>query len=437
MHKPIILIKVETVSGFSQKRVRDKSVKSYDLIVCGAGPAGVTAAAIAARAGLKVALIEKYPLPRHKTCGGGMPVVMKDFLYDLAPDAFVESNVLYFRHTWNFGDPYLAPLNLPGRGRKLSIWMVQRPIFDDVLAQQASRYGVELLDGVAVRSLTIEGNQVRVHAQVSGSRSISSQESDFDVVATYVIGADGANGVTAKAAGLRPRRAIALGMEVEFPYRWSNHHPALRPEIAHLEYGAVRRGYAWIFPKAEHLNVGAGVFHPNGGDARSDRQIREQLRQAIFNYLNSFQLPYEPEKLKFHAHPLPVWNGKEQVHSMDGRILLAGDAAGLINPFFGDGILNAVKSGAIAANCIAEGNSLAYSDRIHAEFAANLDAARLFAQVFYRFPHFCYQYGVKHPKATPAAAQLLAGELAFNNLAGRVIRSICQSAFDNLLSVRR
>ncbi|WP_421655061.1 geranylgeranyl reductase family protein [Leptothermofonsia sp. ETS-13] len=411
-------------------------MKSYDLIVCGAGPAGATAAAIAARAGLRVALIEKFPLPRHKTCGGGMPMVMKDFLYDLAPDAFVESDVLYFRHTWNFGDSYLAPINLPDKDRKLSIWMVQRPIFDDALARQATRSGAELLDGAAVRSLTIEGNRVRVRGQMVGNRGASSQGSDFNVVADYVIGADGANGVTAKAAGLRQRRAIALGMEVEFPYQWSNQHPVLQSEIAHLEYGAVKRGYAWIFPKAEHLNVGAGVFHPGGGDARNARSVRERLRQAIFNYLNSFQLPYDPEKLKFHAHPLPVWNGKEQVHSTDGRILLAGDAAGLINPFFGDGILHAVKSGAIAASCIAEGNSQAYSDRIHAEFAANFDAARLLAQIFYRFPHVCYQYGVKHPKATHAAAQLLAGNFTFSNIAGRGLRSVCRSMISRLIPVR-
>jgi choline dehydrogenase-like flavoprotein len=82
----------------------------YDVIVCGAGPAGAAAAAEAAGCGLKVALLEKYPLPRHKTCGGGMPMVIEDFLRDLAPDAFVESKVRYMRHTWKFGDPYLASI---------------------------------------------------------------------------------------------------------------------------------------------------------------------------------------------------------------------------------------------------------------------------------------------------------------------------------------
>ena len=59
---------------------------AYDLIVIGAGPAGSTAAETAARAGLKVALIEKQRLPRHKTCGGGMPMSVGSVIRELAPD---------------------------------------------------------------------------------------------------------------------------------------------------------------------------------------------------------------------------------------------------------------------------------------------------------------------------------------------------------------
>lgn len=406
-------------------------MKSYDLIVCGAGPAGATAAAIAAKARLNVALVEKCSLPRHKTCGGGMPMVIQDFLYDLAPEAFVESDVLSIRHTWNFDDPYLAPINPQATDRKLSIWMVQRPVFDNALAQAAAKAGADLLDGLAVRSVAVEGNQVKVCAQATAS-AIRSNGSEFIASARHVIGADGANGMIAKAVGLRQSRAIALGMEVEFPYAWKEHHPDLRSDVVHLEYGAVPCGYAWIFPKAEHLNIGAGVFHTKGGDVRGDRRIREQIRQAIVGYLNAFQLRYDLDALRFHAHPLPVWNGKEILHTSDGRILLAGDAAGLINPFFGDGILHAVKSGILAAECVIEGKVLEYSDRIHTEFASSFDAARRLAQIFYRFPHFCYRYGVKTPKATRVAAQLLAGERPFDGVVGRAIRHAGQAMVSSL-----
>jgi geranylgeranyl reductase family protein len=414
-----------------QKGSEQELVKIYDLIVCGAGPAGATAAAIAARAGLKVALVEKCSLPRHKTCGGGMPMVIQDFLLDLAPEAFLESDVLYIRHTWNFDDPYLAPINPQATDQKLSIWMVQRPIFDNALVQSAVRAGAELVDGLTMRSVSIEDNRVKVCAQVTASADRGNRV-EFQAFARHMIGADGANGISARAAGLRRSRAIALGMEVEFPYDWTDRHPDLRPDVAHLEYGAVPWGYAWIFPKAEHLNIGAGVFHTRGGDVRGDRRVREQIRQAIVGYLDSFQLDYDLDALRFRAHPLPVWNGREPLHTSDGRILLAGDAAGLINPFFGDGILHAVKSGIIAAECVIEGTVLEYSDRIHAEFASSFDAARRLAQVFYRFPQFCYRYGVKHPKATRAAAQLLAGERPFNGVFQRTLRHMGQALVSSL-----
>ncbi len=391
----------------------------YDVIVCGAGPAGATAAAAAAQAGLKVALLEKQSLPRHKTCGGGMPMVMHEVLRDLVPDAFVEAKVRYMRHTFQFEDAYLAPLSPPEVARELSLWMVQRSVFDNALAQRAAQAGAELRDGLSIRSLEVESDGVTVRAQSTGSKDHS-----FVARARHIIGADGANGVTAKVANLRQDRPLAIAMEVEQPHRWGEGHPDLRPEVVHLEYGAVQRGYAWIFPKGDHLNVGAGVFRPRRNNPRGDTGLRQQLQGAIFNYLDLMQVPYEREQLRFHAHPLPIWNGKERLHSRDGRILLAGDAAGLINPFFGDGILHAVKSGLIAADCVANQAVQDYSQRIHAEFAANFDAALNLARFFYQWPGLCYQNGVKRESATYTATRLLCGEALFTDITERVMRRL-------------
>jgi len=392
---------------------------NYDLVVCGAGPAGATAAAEAAKAGLKVALLEKQFLPRHKTCGGGIPMVMQSSLRDLVPEAFVESQVTYMRHTWNFDDAYLAPINPPGVDRQLLLWMVQRSIFDNALAQRAVRSGAELRDGLAVRSLEVESDGIKVSAQDIKTGS------HFVAKAKYVIGADGANGVTVKSTRLRQNPAIALAMEIEHPHHWGDGHPELRPDVAHLEYGAIKRGYAWIFPKADHLNIGAGVFRPDRKDARSNRTLRVDLQRTIFEYVEAMGLQIDRDKARFHAHPLPTWQGKEPLH--EGRILLVGDAAGLINPLFGDGILHAVKSGTIAAQCLADAAADQYTNRIHAEFATNFDAALTLAQVFYQWTGACYKYGVKSEKATRMATQLLCGELLFSDMAGRAMRRLKRS----------
>ncbi|NDJ15800.1 NAD(P)/FAD-dependent oxidoreductase [Myxacorys almedinensis] len=398
-------------------------MQNYDVVVCGAGPAGAMAAAEAARAGLKVALLEKQILPRHKTCGGGMPTGIQTQLYDLAPEAFVESEVTFMRHTWNFDDPYLAPINPPGSAKALSLWMVQRPIFDDALVQRAVQLGAMVRDGLAVRSLRSEPDGVMVRAE--GIKT----GSEFVAKARYVIGADGANGITVKATRLRKTPAIALALEVEQAHQWGDGDGTLRSDIAHLEFGAVKRGYAWVFPKADHLNIGAGVFRPDKKDGRSDRSLRSELQKTIFDYMDALGVKYDPDHIRFRGHPLPTWGGKELLH--EGRILLAGDAAGLINPLFGDGILHAVKSGAIAAQCLADHAPDEYTARIHAEFAANFDAALKLSRVFYQWTGACYKYGVKSEKATRYATELLYGELLFTDIAGRAMRRLKQSVSGN------
>jgi len=359
-------------------------------------------------------------------------MVMQQWLYNLAPEAVVESTVQYLRHTWKFADPYLGAINPAGSDSQYAIWMMQRPVFDQALATQAVRCGATLRDGLAVQTIEAEGDRLRVRAQAIKSTRITTGNGEWSATARYVIGADGANGVTARIANLRSQRAIALGMEIELPHEWGKGHPELRPDIAHLEYGAIPQGYAWVFPKGNHLNVGAGLFNPDHRDPRKNRTTRHLLRQAILDYLTVLQLESDPADLKFYAHPLPIWNGRERLHTTDGRILLAGDAAGLINPFFGDGILHAVKSGVIAGNCVVAGESQSYSDRIHSEFAANFDAAQRMAKFFYRFPHFCYQYGIKHPRATRAGTRLLCGELPFTNLPAHLARRLITQVGDRL-----
>lgn len=395
-------------------------MQHYDAIIVGAGPAGTAAAFDLARAGAKVALIEKHVLPRHKTCGGGMPMVVEqvlelDTIRGLAPEAFVESEARFMRHTWKFGEPLLAAMNPDDAGaRKLSLWMVRRSIFDNALAQRAAAAGAELRDGLAVKSVEVQkGRPVRIDAE--------GRHGQWDATADTVIGADGANGCVARSVGLRRDRALAIAIEAEVPHRWGEGHPDLRPDVCHLEYGAVERGYAWVFPKGDHLNVGAGVFRARDSAGRGDSSVRTELRQAIISYLALLGVPQREEDLTFHAHPLPIWNGLDRLQTRDNRVLLAGDSAGLINPFFGDGILHALKSGRIAARCILEGTTADYTRTIGAEFKSNFDSALKLAKFFYAWPKFCYQYGVRRPGATQTASRLLCGDAVFSNVTGRVL----------------
>jgi geranylgeranyl reductase family protein len=403
------------------------SSQHYDVIVVGAGPAGNAAAYDLARAGARVALIEKQLLPRHKTCGGGMPMMVSQVLEiaemrDIAPDAFVECDARFMRHTFNFSDPYLAAMNPhqegePAPAAPMSLWMVRRSVFDHALALRAANAGAELRTGHAVRQIDCASTGgVRLRAEGAGG--------EWEASADVLIGADGANGVVARSVGLRKSRSLAIAIEAEVPHVWGQGHSELRQDVCHLEYGAVRRGYAWVFPKSDHLNVGAGVFRPRNTDGRGDNTVRTELRKAISDYLQMLELPRREEDLEFHAHPLPIWNGQDRLQTADNRVMLAGDAAGLINPFFGDGILHALKSGRIAAQMILANEREGYTEAIGAEFQLNFDAALKLAKVFYQWPAFCYRHGVKRPGATRTATRLLCGDALFNDLSGRVMRRL-------------
>lgn len=380
----------------------------YDVIICGAGPAGACAGYEAASAGLKTLILEKRPLPRYKTCGGGVPLTVGSDLPKLIPEAFVEATVTHLRHTWNFGEALVAPLNPNPEEPPMSLWMVQRSIFDNALTERATRAGCEVRDSIAVKSVEPEGDtQVRVTT------------ADGEVYfASHVIGADGANGIVARMAELRKKRLLAIALEAEIPHEWGQGHETLRPEIGHLEY-AVKQGYAWVFPKAGHLSVGAGTFGRRSAEGRGEAS-KEELTRWIMGYLEALGVPRRAEEIEFHGHPLPIWGGAEPVTAWNGRILLAGDAAGLVNPLFGDGISYACRSGALAGKTIAEGRAADWTETLREEFGASHDAALTIAKFFYQFPRVCYNLAVTRPSATRTAGRLIGGDLRFDSIIERL-----------------
>jgi geranylgeranyl reductase family protein len=382
--------------------------RDYDVIVCGAGPAGACAAYETATAGHKTLIIEKRTLPRYKTCGGGVPLTVEADLPKLVPDAFVEATVTHLRHTWNFADPHLAAINPDPDQPPMSLWMVQRSVFDNALTERAVAAGAELRDGLSVRSVEPDGeNRVRVTT------------TDGDVYfAKHIIGADGANGPIARCADLRKTRLLAIALEAEIPHEWGVGHETLRPEIGHLEY-AVRKGYGWVFPKAAHLSVGAGMFGARSDDGRGEAR-KDELARWVTGYLDALDVPYDPKEIEYHGHPLPLWNGSEPVEAWNGRLLLAGDAAGMVNPLFGDGISYACRSGALAGQTIAAGTSARWTQILADEFAASHDASGKIARFFYQFPSVCYKMGVKRPNSTRTAARLISGDLKFDAVIDRL-----------------
>ncbi len=393
----------------------------YDVIVVGAGPGGATCAWKSAERGLRVLLLDRAPsLPRYKPCGGGIPVSLTQHVAGLEDsDAFTDLTVTHLRHSWKGKDPVHAAMETAS-GTPAEVWMVQRPRFDRYLVSRAEAAGAEVRVGVKVNEVTIDAEGVAV-TTASGET----------LLARHVVGADGAKGIIGTRVGLRLGKRWGIAREIEIPFtdgadggRW---HPALEPHTAYLDYGTVRNGYAWIFPKRGFLSVGAGMLLPEKPAADVESNVGRILRQAIDIQLGSVGMTY-PEGAdapKLWAHPIPFWTGMEPLATADGRVMLVGDAAGVVQPLFGEGIQYAVRSGAAAAEHLAAGTvATGYTEAIRELFADEFDAALRVGRVFHRAPYLSYRLGVKNPAGTRLVGRLMAGEASLTHLEQRIYEKL-------------
>jgi geranylgeranyl reductase family protein len=297
-----------------------RRTRDLEVVVVGAGPAGTTAARLLAARGAHVRLVEARRVPRFKLCGGGLTPKAIPFLPDAAL-VCIERRVTGFELAGGrFGRPVL-------RLEDVEIAMVERAPFDATLAEAAVRAGAELID---------DEPAIDAHRATAGSGRPSIRTRAGRLEADVVIAADGEPSRVAARAGLRsPARRLALGLEVDLPL-----DPARSPTTLQLRFG-VPAGYAWFFPKGDHANVGI---------LTTDRRRTRSLGDALRRYRAELGLDPDGGRVRGHWIPMSLREGPLE----SGRLLLAGDAAGAADPFFGEGIAYALASGAIAAGAIAD-----------------------------------------------------------------------------------
>jgi flavin-dependent dehydrogenase len=178
------------------------------------------------------------------------------------------------------------------------------------------------------------------------------------------------------------------------------------------------------------LSVGAGLLLPRAANTENaNKGVGDLLLRAMDTLLTSVGLPpvpTGPNAPRLWAHPIPHWTGTEPLHvSRDhAHVLLVGDAAGIVQPLFGEGIQYALRTGDLAARLLLAGNASAYTEAVRAEFAREFDAAGRVGRAFHRAPFLSYRLGVKNPKGTHLVGRIVAGEASFADLEQRIYQRL-------------
>ncbi|GAB1689017.1 geranylgeranyl reductase family protein [Krasilnikovia sp. M28-CT-15] len=333
----------------------------WDVAVVGAGPGGLAAACAAASAGARTVVLERAAHPRYKTCGGGLigtslgiaaariAVPARD---TVAAITFACNGRRAF--TRRAGD---TPL----------LTMVRRDDFDLAWHDAALAAGAKVRQNCQARSIT----------QDQAAASIGLADGST-VTARVVIGADGSAGITSRHVGVTFDQQD-LGLEVEVVPD-SAQRAAWRGRVL-LDWGPVPGSYGWVFPKDDELTVGVIMAKGRGGDTK----------EYLGRFLHRLGLADRPVR-RDSGHLTRCRSGDAPLRR--GRVLVVGDAAGLLEPWTREGISYALRSGtwagqaaATACSRPAEAGPLGEYERLVAdELQPEMAAGRRLLDVFERHP---------------------------------------------------
>lgn len=370
----------------------------HDLLIIGSGPSGSAAARVAAQAGLRTALIDKSAFPRDKLCGGGVTGRSARYLADIfaiSPDRARFLPRHQFRLTYR-------GRRIGGQDDAPTLHMTMRRDFDAMLHEAARKAGAEVFAPVRISAIDTDKPAVTL--------------ADGRVLrAPVLIGADGANSAAARALYGRPfdPDQIGFGLEVELDRELTGDN------TTEIDLGAANWGYGWVFPKNGSITLGVGGVHARNPDMKV--HFQRYLAQ------HAPQLAESP-RIKCKGAFLPFGAYRKQPGR--GQVLLAGDAAGLVDPITGEGIAWALRSGQFAGQAVVEALKAgqphaamaAYTQRlryIHKE----MNAARRLRALIYSGPIRAYfpRAVERHPSMSRTYLRLLAGEMDYAELGHKAL----------------
>lgn len=352
----------------------------YDVIVVGAGPAGSSAAHAAASAGARVLVLDRARFPRYKTCGGGL---IGPTLSALPAGFEVPVRTDIHRATFTLAGGRWTDR----RSDRRLLSLIDRAEFDAALLDNAQAAGAQFQERVTVTGIEQDPEQVTLTT------------SEGPLRAGYVIGADGSASRIARQVGVAVD-TVDLGLEVELATgqqtaRWENR--------IHLDWGPGRGSYGWVFPKGDTLTV--GVIQSRGNASATRAYLARFVKEIGVESLRELKSSGHLTRTRAEQSPLSR-----------GRVLVAGDAAGLLEPWTREGISYAVRSGRLAGTAVADGLSdpgsarSAYDRAIADTLVPEMAAGRLALRAFERSPAVMHHVVTRSRRGWGEFERLTSGE---------------------------
>jgi geranylgeranyl reductase family protein len=371
---------------------------THDLIVIGGGPAGSAAARRAVQLGSHTLLVEKQRFPRYKPCGGALSEHAMSCLDFEIPRCIQERDIFGAR-------VHFAGHAGQQRRRNRIATLVTRSRLDDYLLQEAREAGAEMRMGEKV--VLVHENPTQVEVRTS----------DSIYQARAVIIAEGAHGKL-KHAVRRPDRPSEYGVCVVTEIEERNEvierylHDAIE-----LHFGIARGGYGWVFPHDGHYSVGVGGLAAALPDPK--RTMRFFLQSRGFEGQH-----------RLSVHVVPIGGVTRRVAR--SRILLAGDAAGFVDPFLGEGMAYAIRSGQLAAEVAHRylvrrdepSRVREYSSRCEREFGQNLRYSLVLSRLMHRFPRVFFEILAGHDDALARFLEVAAAERTYKSYLAWLLRRL-------------
>jgi len=346
-----------------------------DVVIVGAGPAGAAAAITLAQAGRSAIVVDKATFPRDKFCGDGLTSGALRLLegFGVVPDdvpSWMPVEDVYIQSP----SGHRAHFPLPkGRGQYAAI--TTRLDLDNALVTRARAAGADIRDGHSCIAVTLRDDHVLVEAEGIGT-----------IKADFLIAADGMWSTTRKLIGLRV--PDYRGDWHAFRQYWTGVGPRAAREL-HVWFEAdVLPGYVWSFPLPNgQANIGFGI-HRDTHAVGDMKQYWPSIldRPHIREIIGDDAEPTGPHR----AWPIPARLGSMPLTA--ARTMFVGDAAAACDPMTGEGIAQALETGALAATCVIDGGTEAaranpsqvtrrYEDELHRALETDLRFAAWLGQM--------------------------------------------------------